>query len=59
MKYLQNLADDVIMPYVNITVDCGAIVNVFKTKWSQQETLKNIVIHLGDFHFIKGNFHVS
>ena len=59
MKYLQNLANDVNIPYVNITLDCGAAVNAFKMKWSQQETFQNIVIHLGDFHFMKGNFQVS
>lgn len=59
MKYLQNLANDVNIPYVNITLDCGAAVNAFEMKWSQQETFQNIVIHLGDFHFMKGNFQVS
>ena len=59
MKYLQNLANDVNIPYVNITLDCGAAVNAFKMKWNQQETFQDIVIHLGDFHFMKGNFQVS
>ena len=59
MKYLQNLANDVNIPYVNIALDCGAAVNAFKMKCSQQETFQNIVIHLGDFHFMKGNFQVS
>ena len=59
MKYLQIFADDVDMPYVNITLDCGAAVNAFKTKWNQPETFYNIVIHLGNFHFMKDNFQVS
>ena len=59
MKYLQNLANDVNIPYVNITLDCGAAVNAFEMKWSQQETFQNIVIHVEDFHFMKGNFQVS
>lgn len=59
MKYLQNSADDVNMPYVNIILDCGAAVNAFKTKWSQPETFQNIVIYLGDFHFMKENFQES
>ena len=37
MKYLQILPVDVGMPYVNITLDRGAAVNGFKTKWSQPE----------------------
>ena len=37
MKYLQILPVDVGIPYVNITLDCGAALNGFKTKWSQPE----------------------
>ena len=49
--YLQKLAADVNMPYVNITLDVGAAVNAYKP--SQYE---NIVIHLGDFYFMEENF---
>ena len=59
MEYLQSLSDQVNMPYVNITLDVGAAMNAFKTVWSHPTKFQNIVIHLGDFHFIKENFQVS
>ena len=58
MSYLQGLASDVNMPYVNITLDVGAAINAFKLIWNYEEVFKNIVIHLGDFHFMKENFKV-
>jgi hypothetical protein len=58
MRYLQGLASDVNMPYVNITLDVGAAINAFKLIWNYEEDFKNIVIHLGDFHFMKENFKV-
>uniref|UniRef100_A0A7M5WJJ7 Uncharacterized protein n=1 Tax=Clytia hemisphaerica TaxID=252671 RepID=A0A7M5WJJ7_9CNID len=57
-SYLQSLASSVDMPYVNITLDVGAALNAFKFLWSNQNTLKNVFIHLGDFHFMKENFQV-
>ena len=58
MKYLQELAASVNMPYVNITLDVGAAINAYKFLWSNQDFLSNVVIHLGDFHFMKENFQV-
>ena len=46
------------MPLMNITVDLGAAMKGYTFVWSNPERFKNGVIHLGDFHFIKGNFHV-
>ena len=55
LEHLQALANSVHMKYVNVTLDCGAAINAFKTIW--QYPLKfNVVIHLGDFHFKKKNF---
>ena len=34
MSYLQGLAKDVNMPYVNITLDVGAAMNAYKTVWT-------------------------
>jgi hypothetical protein len=45
-------------PYVNITLDVGASVSAFKMVWTYPEQYKNIVIHLGSFHFLKENFQV-
>lgn len=47
------------MVYVNVTLDVGAAINAFKTIWHYPEKFKNVVIHLGDFHFMKENFQVS
>ena len=58
MSYLQSLASSVNMPYVNITLDVGAAINAYKFLWSNPDWLNNVVIHLGDFHFMKENFQV-
>lgn len=58
MTYLQALANEVNMPYVNITLDVGAAINAYKLLWSRHITFSNIIIHLGDFHFMKENFKV-
>ena len=47
------------MPYVNITLDVGAAMNAYKILWSNMEDFSNVVIHLGDFHFMNENFQVS
>jgi len=47
------------MKYVNVTLDVGAAMNAFKTVWQYPIRFKNVIIHLGDFHFMKENFTVS
>ena len=59
MDYLQQLAFSVNMPFVNITLDVGAAINAYKLLWNKQDRFSNVVIHLGDFHFMKENFQVS
>ena len=59
MEYLQKLAEEVNMPYVNITLDMSAALNVFKVLRNRKEEFKNGVIHLGDFHFMKENFQAT
>ena len=44
------------IPYANITFDIGAAMNVFKVLWNYPEKFSNIVIHLGDFHYMKEDF---
>ena len=44
------------MKYANITLDIGAAINAFKVLWSYPDKFKNIVIRLGDFHYIKEIF---
>ena len=58
LSYLQNLSASVNMPYVNITLDVGTAINAYKTVWSFPEQYKNVIIHLGGFHFLKENFQV-
>ena len=59
LTYLQSMAASVNMPYVNVTLDVGAVINAYKTIWSLPNQYHNIVIHLGSFQFLKENFQVS
>ena len=59
MTCLQSLAASTNMPYVNITLDVGTVINVYKLLWSNQHYFQNVVIHIGDFHSMKENFQVS
>ena len=52
------LSSETNMKYVNVTLDVGAAINAFKTVWHCPEKFKNVVIHLGDFHFMRENFEV-
>ena len=58
LTYLQGLASNVNMPYVNVTLDVGAAINAYKTIWSMPDQYSNVIIHLGSFHFLKENFQV-
>jgi hypothetical protein len=57
-QYLSSLSDEVNMAYVNITLDVGAAMNAFKFMWNYKDKYDNVVIHLGDFHFMKEIFQV-
>ena len=56
LEYLQNLARQANMKYVNVTLDWGAAINAYKTIWQYQRKFENLIIHLGYFHFMKENF---
>ena len=58
LTYMQTLAEEANMPYVNLTLDVGAAINAYKVIWSYPDLFKNVMIHLGDFHFMKENFGV-
>ena len=58
LEYLQVLASEVNMPYVNVTLDVGAAMNAERVLWNYPLKFKNVLIHLGDFHFMKENFGV-
>ena len=59
MQYLQELANQMNMPYVNVSLDVGAAMNAYLLTWNEPEVFKNVIIHLGSFHFLKENFQVS
>ena len=56
MEYLQSITKSTNMPYVNITLDIGAAINAFKVIWDYKDKFFNILIHPGDFHFMKETF---
>ena len=58
-EHLQALANSVNMKFVKVTLDCGAAINAFKTIWQYPLKFSNVVIRLGDFHFMKENFLVK
>ena len=59
IEYCQLLSSEVNMPYTNTTLDVGVAINAFKYIWSNNNTFSNVVIHLGDFHFMKEIFKVK
>ena len=59
MQYLQELANQMNMPYMNVSLDVGAAMSAYLLTWNEPEVFKNVIIHLGSFHFLKGNFLVS
>ena len=59
MEYLQTLASEVGMPYVNTMLDVGATINAHKYLWNSYDIFDIVVIHLGDFHFMKENFEIN
>lgn len=59
LEYLQSLSLQTNMRYVNVTLEVDAAINAFKTIWHYPTKFSNVIIHLGDFHFMKENFQVS
>ena len=55
-EIIQKRAIKMNIPYANITFDIGAGMNAFKVLWNYPEKLSNIVIHLGDFLYMKEGF---
>ena len=56
--YMQSLCQEANMPYVNATLDLGEAMNAYKLMWNNSEKFANVVIHLGDFHFMKESFNI-
>ena len=59
LTYMQKLCKEVNMPYVNITLDLGAAIPAYKVVWNYPNIFSNVIIHLGDFHFMKKSFRCS
>ena len=55
-EIIQEQAKKKNMKYTNITLDIGAALNAFKVLWNYPDKFENIVIHLGDFHYMKEIF---
>ena len=47
------------MPYVSITLDVEVAIKAYKVIWNLLEKISNVVIRLGDFHYMRENFQVS
>ena len=56
LKYLQGLAADVNMPFVNVTLDAGVVIIAYRVIWNYPEQFANVLLHFKDFHFMKENF---
>ena len=58
LLYMQKLCREVNMPFdlVNMPFDLGAAMNAYKLVWNYPEIFGNVIIHLGDFHFMKEIF---
>ena len=52
MDYCVNL------PYVNVFLDVGAAMNAYKLVWNYPDKFSNVLVHLGDFYFMKEIFNV-
>ena len=58
LEYIHNLARQTNMKYVDESLDCGVTINAYKRRWQYQRMFENVIIHFGDFHFMKENFQV-
>ena len=58
LTYMQSLAKSVNMRYVNVFLDVGAAMNAYKLVWNYPDKFSNVLVHLGDFHFMKEIFNV-
>ena len=55
MEFFQKLSKAMRMEYGNITLDIGAAMNAYKPLRGNLEQFSNVVIHIGDFHYLKEN----
>ena len=55
-KTLQTTATITKMRYVNLTLDAGAYVNAYRVLCNYPKVFSNLILHLGDFHYMKELF---
>ena len=55
-EMLQSRALKARMPYVNLAFDVGAFINAFRVICNYPDTFSNVVLHLGDFHYMEEIF---
>ena len=51
LQYLQGLASKMSMSYVHVSMDVGAVINVYLMMWNNSELFQKVILHLGGFHF--------
>ena len=58
LNYLQGLAKESGMPFTSITLDVGAAMSGYNVLWNYSYIYHDVILQLGDFHFMKENFSV-
>ena len=58
LNYLQGLAKESGMPFTSITLDVGAAMSAYNVLWNYSYIYHDVILQLGDFHFVKENFSV-
>ena len=53
---VQEMAHQVNMPYVHLTLDVGAAAKTYHVLWNFPDEFENDIIHLGDLHLFQENF---
>ena len=46
------------MKYLHIIMDCGAAMKMFQVIFNNPDKFSNVIVHLGDFHFMQAFFDV-
>ena len=54
----ERLSSEANMKYVHVIMDCGAAMKMFHVLWNNPDKYSNVIIHLGDFHFMQAFFDV-
>ena len=58
LKRAERLSAEANMKYVHVIMDCGAAMKMFHVLFNNPEKYSNVIVHLGDFHFMQAFFDV-